>query len=171
MSEQLQPIVRDAVDADMPAICGLYNALIATTTVAWTETPETLRARGAWFRQQQRANFPVLVAELDDEVVGFCAYGSFRGAGKWPGYRFTVEHTVHVRESVWGAGVGRLLMLELVARARTADMHVMVAAIDGSNVDSIAFHERLDFEIVGRMPETGHKHNRWLDLILMQRIL
>jgi phosphinothricin acetyltransferase len=47
----------------------------------------------------------------------------------------------------------------------------MVAAIDGANDASIRFHERLGFTVVARMPETGQKFGRWLDLVLMQRIL
>lgn len=163
--------VRDATRADMPALRDLYNALVPTTTVAWTETPQTLRQRQAWFRRQQRAGLPVLVADRDSTVVGFAAYGSFRGSGKWPGYRHTVEHTIHVHESAWGTGVGSALMDELIARARAQDVHVMVGAIDGDNHASIRFHEKLGFTTVAVMPEVGRKFDRWLDLVLMQRIL
>jgi phosphinothricin acetyltransferase len=159
-----QPIVvRDAQDADMPAVRDLYNALIETTTVAWTEARQTLRERRAWFRRQQRIGYPVLVAEADGVVVGFAAYGSFRGSGKWPGYRHTVEHTIHVREDSWGRGIGRGLIDGLVDQARADGVHVMVAAIDGANTESISFHERLGFTVVARMPEVGRKFDRWLD--------
>lgn len=164
-------IIRDAIDDDMPAVRDLYNALIPTTTVGWTEVLQTLRQRRAWYRKQQKAGFPVLVADDDGEVVGFAAYGSFRGEGKWPGYRFTVEHTIHVRESHWGRGVGRMLLTALAERACQSSIHVMVAAIDGDNEASIRFHESLGFAIVGRMPEVGWKFGRRLELVLMQRIL
>ena len=163
--------VRDAVDGDMPALRDLYNALIPTTTVAWTETRQTLRERLAWFRRQQREGYPVLVAEAGGRVVGFAAYGSFRGSGKWPGYRYTVEHTIHVHEDHWNQGIGRSLLVALIDRARAEGVHVMVAAVDGANTESIAFHERLGFTTVARMPEVGRKFDRWLDLVLMQRIL
>jgi len=58
-----------------------------------------------------------------------------------------------------------------VTRALDAGVHVLVAAIDGANEASIRFHERLGFEVVGRMPQTGLKFGRWLNLVLMQRIL
>jgi phosphinothricin acetyltransferase len=164
-------IIRDAIDDDMPAVRDLYNALIPTTTIGWTESLQTLRQRRAWYRKQQKAGFPVLVADDDGEVVGFSAYGSFRGEGKWPGYRFTVEHTIHVRESHWGRGIGRMLLTALAERARQIGIHVMVAAIDGDNEASIRFHESLGFAIVGRMPEVGWKFGRRLELVLMQRIL
>jgi phosphinothricin acetyltransferase len=163
--------VRTAVDGDMPAVRDLYNALIPTTTVAWTETSETLRARMTWYRAQQRAGYPVLVVETGGRVVGFASYASFRGEGRWPGYRHTVEHTIHIDERHWGRGLGRMLLQALVEHARASDVHVMVAAIDAANVESIAFHERLGFVVVARMPEVGRKFDRWLDLVLMQRIL
>jgi L-amino acid N-acyltransferase YncA len=163
--------IRDALDDDMPALKDIYNASIPTKTYAWTESLQTLQERRAWFTRQQAAGYPVLVADAGTDVIGFAAYGSFRGAGKWPGYRHTVEHTIHVREDYWGQGVGRHLLEALIERARADDIHVMVAAIDSTNLDSITFHERLGFGVVGRMPEVGRKFERWLDLVLMQRIL
>lgn len=77
--------VRDASLDDAPAIRALYNALIPTTTGAWTETLETVKQRQAWLRRQHQAGWPVLVAEASAKVVGFSTYGSFRGDGRWPG--------------------------------------------------------------------------------------
>jgi L-amino acid N-acyltransferase len=164
-------IVRDATVGDMPAVCDIYNALVETTNVMWTEVRETIEQRQDWFRSQTSHGGPVLVAEIDGEVVGFAAYGAFRGQGRWPGYRHTVEHTVHVRRAEWGAGVGRALMVALLDRARASDVHVVVAAIDSGNESSIRFHEHLGFSTVGHMPEVGTKFGQWLHLVLMQRIL
>jgi len=164
-------LVRDATVADMEAVRSIYNSLFDTTTIAWTEEEQTAEQRLAWFSRQTERGFPVLVADDGGAVVGFAAYGDFRGAGKWLGYRYTVEHTIHVRESHWGAGVGRLLLRALIERARAQGMHAMVGAIDGENEASVRFHERLGFTEVARMPEIGVKFGRWLDLILMQLIV
>jgi L-amino acid N-acyltransferase len=164
-------IVRDATNDDVPAIAALYNALIPTTTVAWTEETQTAEDRQRWFDNQAKNGFPVLVAEDDGAINGFCSYGNFRGAGLWPGYSLTVEHTIHVAEQCWGTGVGRALLNELIARAQAKGVHVLVGAIDASNAASIEFHSRLEFREVARMPQVGHKFGRWLDLVLMQRIL
>ncbi len=164
-------IVRDATVDDMAAVNGLYNALIPTTTVAWTDTPEPLTDRLKWFEHQLQAQRPVLVADNDGYVVGYTTWESFRGAGKWPGYRHTVEHTIHVEQDHWGRGAGRRLITELIDRARIAGMHVMVGAVDADNTASIRFHERLGFQQVARMPEVGRKFDRWLDLVFMQLII
>jgi phosphinothricin acetyltransferase len=144
---------------------------VPTHTVAWTETPDTYEQRLAWFHRQQANCFPILVADVDGEVVGFAAYEHFRGEGKWPGYALTVEHSIHVREAHWGGGIGRALLEGLMQRAREAGLHVMVGAIDGENEASLRFHERLGFVEVARMPQTGRKFGRWLDLVLVQRVL
>ena len=143
-------VVRSAEPADVEAITSISNALLDTTAIEWTE---------------QR--HPVLVATVDGEVMGWASYGEFRDNARWQGYRFTVEHTIHVRESGWGAGIGRALLSGLVARARTAGMHTMIAGVDGENDASIRFHERLGFVEVARMPEVGAKHGRWLELVLL----
>ena len=164
--------MRDATDGDVPAMTTIYNALLATTTIEWTDEPHTDAERLAWQHEQQAGARPVLAAVSDDgEVIGWTTYGEFRDNERWPGYRFTVELSIHVARDSWGLGVGRALIEELVGRARSAGAHVMVAGIDGDNVESIRFHERLGFEVVGRLAEVGRKHGRWLDLVFMQRRL
>jgi phosphinothricin acetyltransferase len=165
-------IVRDAREEDLPAIVGLYNALLPTTTVEWTDRPHTLEGRRAWLAQHRADGHAVLVAEDGGgDVVGVGAYGDFRDSARWPGYRFTVEHTVHVREDQWGTGVGRDLVEALAGHARAAGKRVLVAAVTGENEASVRFHERLGFAEVGRLPGVGFKLGRRLDLVLLQREL
>lgn len=161
-------VVRDADDRDVAAITEIFNALLTTTTIEWTDKPHTVEGRGAWLAAKRAAGHPVVVAEVDGDIAGVAAYGDFRDTTRWPGYRFTVENTIHVRERHWGSGVGRVLMDELVARARAAGAHVMVAAVDRENDGSIRFHERLGFEQVGHLRQVGAKFGRWLDVVLLQ---
>jgi L-amino acid N-acyltransferase YncA len=164
--------IRDAGDGDVEAITAIQNALIATTPIEWTDTPHSVAGRREWLEGRRAAGLPVLVAVSDvGEVVGFASFGPFRDSQKWPGYRLTAEHTVHVREDHWGAGVGRQLVQALIERATAMDLHVMVAAVDGENDASIRFHERLGFQQVARLPQVGFKFGRWLDLVLLQLVL
>jgi phosphinothricin acetyltransferase len=157
-------LIRAATTADRVAIVSLLNAHLATTTIDWTDTPQTEDSVVVWLEDHE----VVLVAEDGGEVVGVAAFGWFRDVVKRPGYRFTVENTVHVREDRWGSGVGRDLMRALIEQGRRSGKHTMVAAIDGGNEASIRFHERLGFVEVARMPGVGAKFGRWLDLVLLQ---
>jgi L-amino acid N-acyltransferase len=164
-------VVRTAVIDDVGAVTDIYNATVLTSTVAWTDAPDSVESRRAWFDARRAAGHAVVVATVDDDVVGFAAYGDFRDSAKWPGYRFTVEHTIHVADGHRGAGIGEALMNDLVARAASAGLHAMVGGIDADNAGSIRFHRRLGFVEVARMPEVGFKFGRWLDLVLVQRTL
>jgi phosphinothricin acetyltransferase len=157
-------IIRPATATDAVAIVSLLNAHLATTTIEWTDKPQTTDGILEWLDEHET----VLVAEDDGDVVGVAALGWFRDVVKRPGYRFTVENTVHVREDRWGVGVGRDLMRALVDEARRSGKHAMVAAVDSANDASIRFHERLGFVEVARMPEIGAKFGRWLDLVLLE---
>jgi len=160
--------IRPAGPADAAPIAALLNALLATTTVEWTDRPYDQEAVQRWLGDHH----VVLVAtDEGDEVIGVAAYGWFRDAGRRPGYRFTVESTVHVRRDHWRGGVGRALMERLLEQGRADGLHVVVAAVDSANTPSIELHRGLGFAEVARMPEVGAKFGRWLDLVLLQRRL
>ena len=158
-------------DGAIAAMRALYNATVSNTTVAWTEEHESLATRQEWLRKQHAAGHPVLLAESEGRIIGFASYGEFRNATKWPGYRFTVEHTIHIDAAHQGAGVGGALLEALVERATAAGLHVMIGAIDGENDGSLRFHARHGFVEVARLQQVGFKFGRWLDLVLVQRTL
>ena len=159
-----------AVEArDLPALLSIYNQIVATSTAIYRDDPTTLDERAAWLAARQRAGFPVIVAERGGEVLGFASYGEFRGA--FPGYRYTVEHSVHVGEGARGLGVGATLMGHLLDLAREAGVHVMLGAVDADNAASLRFHEKLGFSPTGRLHEVGWKFGRWLDLVFVEKRL
>jgi len=162
--------IRDATAADLPAIRDLYNALIATTTVAWRDEPSTLEEQADALAFRASKGYPTLVADDAGEVVGYTCCTTFRG-DRFPGYRHTAELTVHVDGTRHSQGIGSALVEALVDRSRAMDLHVLVAAVDADNDASIRFHEALGFEQVARMPEVGRKFDRWLTLVLLQRVI
>lgn len=161
--------IRDAEAKDVPAILALYNHAVRETTAAWTNTEETLDDRLTWFESRKKQGFPVIVAvDEDDQVAGFASYGPFRAK---EGYRFTVEHTVYVDPARHRQGIGRTLMIRLMDIAEAGGIHVLVGGVDGDNSASIALHEALGFEVTGRLPQTGTKFGRWLDLAFLTKVL
>ena len=156
--------IRPAVSADAASIASIVNALLLSSTIEWKYEHYSDEAMLEWMEVHDC----VLVAEDQQNILGMAAFGPFRDAIKWPGYRFTVENTVHVGEQHWRSGVGRRLMESLVQTARDPGRHAMVAAVDALNEESIRFHERLGLREVARMPEVGAKFGRWLDLVLLE---
>ncbi|MGI9367281.1 MAG: GNAT family N-acetyltransferase [Ruegeria sp.] len=157
--------VRPASVQDAKAIAEITNKVIRDTLITFTtdeRTPDSIAAdiesRGERF----------LVAELGREVVGFATYGEFR---RGPGYAYCREHSIQLSPSARGHGLGRNLMERLEKIAVADGVHVLVAGISSENPGAIAFHASLGFSQIGRMPEVAKKWDRWLDLVLMQKIL
>lgn len=158
-------ILRDATEADLPAILAIYNHAVAETTAIWNEILVDLDNRQAWFEARQARGFPILVAEIDGRIAGYASYGDWRA---FDGFRQSVEHSVYVEKDFYGRGLGKALMTALIERATLGGIHVMVAAIEAGNQGSIALHTRLGFRLVGTHHEVGRKFGRWLDLTMME---
>lgn len=161
--------LRDATDADLQGILAIYNEVIANSTAVYATEPVSLAERREWLHGRRERAFPVLVAIDTHGVAGFASFGDWRGS--WNGYRYTVEHSVHVRGDVRAQGIGRQLLEALVPRARALGKHVMIGGIDAANGASFRFHAQLGFEPVAHFREVGHKFGRRLDLVFMQRLL
>lgn len=161
--------IRSAGSEDLPGILAIYNEVVATSTAIYAIEPSSLAERRAWFEERGARGYPVLVAAEGAEVLGFSSFGDWRGA--WPGYRHTVEHSVHVRSDRRGRGLGRDLVEALFPVARAMGMHVVIGGIDAENEASLRFHEQLGFARVAHFREVGRKFGRWLDLVFMQRFV
>lgn len=160
--------IRLATDSDIPSITRIYNDAIANTTAVFTETPTSSEERLRWKQSRHARGYPVLVAEEKGEVVGFSSFGDFRD---WPGYRYSVEHSVYVQADRRGRGYGSDLMRVLIRRAEELGKHLMIAGIEAGNHRSVDFHSRIGFKTVGLLHGVGRKHGRWLDLMFMELML
>jgi L-amino acid N-acyltransferase len=159
------PTVRDASRQDLPEILSIYNEVIRNSTAVYSEIEFTPARGDSWFDAKAEQGFPFIVAQIDTGIVGFGTFGEFRA---WPCYRHTVEHSVHIRADRRGFGLGRTLVLELIARAKAMQKHVMIAGIDADNAVSIGLHRNLGFAQVGHFHEVGFKFGRWLDLVFLE---
>ena len=161
--------VRDAGPDDADGIAAIYNDAVANGTAIWNERRVDATERRAWLDMRQREGWPVLVAiDAAGRVLGYANYAGFRA---FDGYRHTVEHSVYVCADCRGAGLGRVLLLALVERARAQGKHALVAAIEAGNVASLRLHERCGFVYAGTLRQVGTKFGRWLDLAFMQLLL
>ena len=160
--------VTDATEAHLPGILDILNHMIRHTDAIWTEMEWGMSEMKEWFDARCHAGYPVLVALEGDEVLGYCSYAQFRTKD---GYRHSMEHTVYVAHGYQNRGIGDLLLSELIKRAQGNGVHVLIAGIDSANEGSIRFHQRHGFTEVGRLPQVGIKHGRWLDLVFLQLLI
>lgn len=160
--------IRDYQITDCPAILDIINDAILNSTALYDYNVRTLYTQEAIFEEKIQKGFPVIVAEMNGEVVGFGYYSEFRFR---EAYKFTVEHSVYANKNCIGKGIGKLLLTELIERAKQQNLHTMIGVIDSENTNSIDFHKKFGFEEVGFIKESGFKFNRWLHSVFVQKIL
>ena len=165
---ETRPIrVRLAVRTDAEAIRRIYNHEVENTTATMDLVPRTLVDQEEWLAARTGA-FAAIVADLDGEVVGFASLSPYKERAA---YRPTVEDSVYVRRDMGRRGIGRLLLVELLDRAAGSGFHSVMARIEAGGEASRALHAACGFREVGIEREVGRKFNRWLDVVLMQRML
>lgn len=153
---------------DASAILEIINYNIINSTALYDYTIRTLENQVAILDEKLYKNFPVIVATENDNVVGFAYYSEFRFR---EAYKFTVEHSVYSHQNHIGKGIGKKLLTELLHLAKAQNLHTMIGVIDSENQESIDFHSKFGFEIVGNIKESGYKFDRWLHSIIMQKML
>ncbi|MFY8019326.1 MAG: GNAT family N-acetyltransferase [Inhella sp.] len=161
--------LRDSRELDLPAITAIYeHAVLHGTGTFELDVPD--EAEMAKRRAEVLGRgLPYLVAERDGQVLGYAYANYFRPR---MAYRFCVEDSVYLAPAAQGAGIGKLLLAELVARCEAAGARQMVAVIgDSANLGSIGLHAALGFEHTGQLKAAGWKFERWLDVVFMQREL
>jgi phosphinothricin acetyltransferase len=147
-------------------ILDILNEAIVNSTALYDYVPRPPQAMATWFATKRAGGFPVVGAvDGSGTLLGFASWGAFRA---FPAYKYTVEHSVYVHHAQRGRGLGKLLMQELIRRARQAQVHVLVACIDASNNASVDMHKRLGFTHSGTFPQVGFKFGRWLDVAFYQ---
>ena len=156
--------IRKATTSDLPSILEIVNFAIANTTAIYDYDSRILEQQAEIFETKKANNFPLFVIEVENEILGFGTYDTFRTK---IGYRFTVEHSVYVKDGFAGKGIGKLLLQKLIDTAKAEKYHVMIGVIDASNENSIRFHEKFGFQSMGILKEVGFKFDRWLDANLM----
>lgn len=161
-------ILRAARAADAQAMADIINPIIRETLITFNSREKTVEDLRAEMAERASGAHRGLVAEAAGVVLGYASYKQFRGG---PGYARTAEHSIALAAGARGRGVGRALMRALEEDARNAGMHSMIAGVSAENPGGRAFHAHLGYAQVAVLPQVGWKFDRWLDLILMQKLL
>ena len=157
-------IIRDAVEADLPAIVEIYNATVPTRMVTAELEPTTVEARLPWFREHSSEHYPFWVAELEGRVIGWLDFKKFLPRCA---YRGTAEISVYVDEEFRHRGVGQRLLEQAIARAPSLGITALVGFIFGHNEPSLKLFQRLGFERWAFFPGVAQLDGVERDLVVM----
>jgi len=160
--------LRAAQLRDAEQIAAIYNYEVENTTATFDLVPRTILSQRQWLEARSGAFSAIVAEESSAGVIGFAALSTYRDRA---GYRTTVENSVYVDRNHQRKGVGKLLLTALVDIAKDSGFHTIIARIDSQSRGSLALHKSLNFVEVGIEREIGRKFGRWLDSVIMQRML
>ena len=163
----LNTVIRRATLADVSAITDIYNEAILTTTATFDIEPKTTDERRGWLAARTD-RFPVLVAEVDGEVVGWTSLTRF---SERAGYDDTAETALYIHSAFRDKGIGRQLKAEMIDEAGRLKFHTLIVRVTEDSDASIHLNEAFGFVLVGTVKEAGRKFGRLLDVHLMQKML
>jgi L-amino acid N-acyltransferase YncA len=160
--------VRLAEQRDADALRAIYNCEVRDSTVTFDMVERSVEDQRAWIERHAGAHAAIVGVDEAETVIGFASLSAYRPRAA---YSPTVEDSVYVHRDCRDRGYGRLLLEELLRRGRDHGFHTVIARIVGGHETSIGLHRRCGFEHAGVEREVGRKFNRWLDVVLMQRML
>jgi phosphinothricin acetyltransferase len=161
-------LIRPAEDADVPALTRIYGWHVLHGLGTFEEVPPDEAEMGSRLARVRSTGL-WLVGEHGGAVVGYAYAAPYRDRS---GYRFTFEDSVYTAPGQEGRGHGRALLSAVVAACGARGVRQIVAAIgDSGNTASIALHRGLGFAPAGVLRAVGYKHERWVDVVFMQRAL
>jgi len=162
-----QVSVRHAIAVDAEAICTIYNQGIEDRIATLEIELRTPEERRQWMAGRGPRH-PVIVAEADDCVVGWASLNPFNPR---TAYDYVADLSVYVKRGWRGKGVGRQLLGRLVALAQELGYHKIVLAALPFNEAGVALYQRLGFTRVGVYREQGLLDGKWVDVLLMEKLL
>jgi len=159
--------VRPAVEGDATAICEIYNQGIEDRLATLETERRTPEERRQWLKSRGPRH-PVIVAEAGGRVL---AWGSLNAFNPREAYRQVADFSIYVERGQRGRGVGRVVLARLIELAREHGYHKMVLSAFPFNAAGMALYERLGFRTVGIYKEQGMLDGRWVDTIVMEKLL
>jgi L-amino acid N-acyltransferase YncA len=163
------PEIRPATEADLAAVTDIYAHAVLHGTATFELIAPDLAEMTRRFKALSDGGFPYFVAALEGTVIGYAYAGPYRPR---PAYRFTVENSVYLAPSIHRRGIGAQLLQRLIDECEALGYRQMIAVIgDSANAGSIGVHARCGFAMIGTHPNVGFKFGRWLDTVMMQRVL
>jgi L-amino acid N-acyltransferase YncA len=159
--------VRPATADDVTAICEIYNQGIEDRLATLETELRMPEERQQWMGARSERH-PVIVAEHEGRITG---WGSLNVFNARPAYRHVADFSVYVERAWRGKGVGRVLLERLVELGRELGYHKLVLSAFPFNTAGVALYERLGFRTVGIYREQGLLDGRWVDTIIMEKLL
>jgi phosphinothricin acetyltransferase len=157
-------LIRNAKEADLPAIIDIYNESIPGGWSTADTQPISVADRVEWFHKFDVNKRPIWVAEIDGQVVATTYLSSFYGGR--PAYDATAEMSVYVASAFQRQRLGRRLKEWVIGECPHLGVTTLISMHFDHNEATRRINERLGFSQVGHLPEIAVIDGRKRGLVI-----
>lgn len=167
-------VIRVATMDDAKEILNLYAPYVEKTAITFEYEVPSLEE----FRERMKTTlkkYPYIVAECDDEIVGYAYTGAFKGRAA---YDWAVETTIYLKQNRRKMGIGKKLYSALEALSKAQNILNLNACIAYPEIEdnyltknSVQFHKHLGYDLVGEFHKCGYKFETWYNMMWMEKMI
>src|SRR6059058_1751202 len=150
-ARMIELTLRDATDADLPAIVDIYNQSIPGGWSTADTHPITVADRVEWFAKFDPTKRPIWVAEADGRVVATAYLSSFYGGR--PAYDATAEVSQYIATAYHRRGIGRRLKRWVIEQCPRLGVTTLLSMHFDHNEATRRINESLGFQQMGHLTE------------------
>ena len=143
-----------------------HPVIVATEPEASWSRPPTSRAGLAGLATTDPAT--TAPATTDPATTGWASLNVFNAR---EAYRFVADISVYVERGWRSKGVGRVLLEKLTELGRAHGYHKLVLSAFPRNAAGMALYAKSGFRTVGIYHEQGQLDGKWVDTIVMEKLL
>lgn len=166
--------IRNVTPADTEKLLEIYAPYVDETAITFEydiPTADEFRKRIEGILEK----YPYIAAVRNGEIIGYAYAGVFKARAA---YDYDVEVTIYIKKEYRRSGVGKLLYAELerlLKKQGITNLYACIACTENEDEyltnDSVKFHERMGYRLVGTFKQCGYKYSRWYDMVWMEKIV
>lgn len=159
--------IRQVTAADAAALAAIYAPYVRETAVTYEYIAPTAEEFCRRIENTTK-EYPYLAAVEDGEILGYAYASAFHPRAA---FRWTAEATVYLKREAQGRGIGRMLYTALEGELKRQNIQTIIALIADPNPESVAFHEKMGYRIVGRLEKCAYKLGQWRGMFYLEKHL
>jgi L-amino acid N-acyltransferase YncA len=160
-------IVRHARPGDAAAIARIYSQGIEERIATFETEPRSTEDMLTYLAERE-GRWPVMVAELDGQVVAWAGAGLYRPRECYDG---VCEFSVYADRAARGTGAAQAALQGLIDACEQAGFTKLVSRIFPENVRSRGLCRKVGFREVGVYYRHGKLDGEWRDTVIVERLL
>ncbi|MGM0124461.1 phosphinothricin acetyltransferase [Enterococcus sp. AZ194] len=156
------------------ALLTIYAYYVEHTAITFEDKVPSLQE----FQQRMVTTlerYPYFIAKKGEEIVGYAHAGTFKGR---TAYNYCVETTIYIAHNCKRMGIGKKLYQALEETLKKQGILNLYACIAYPRVEdqylsknSVEYHERLGYRLVGEFYQCGFKFNTWYNMVWMEKMI